>query len=210
MNFDDARPGTIPDLSGSGNDGKVVGTPAWVNGLFGKAIQLNAARGSYIEIPPGVGLDTLTISDSLTMMAWIYPTDEENFSDIICRGEWDALQLKGSNTVLNFYTNGWEGHEAFAPTPAGWNRHWHHIAGVTRFPYEELYIDGRLVATKRMEPRDPHGETGLSKYYNRPWTIGANATDPGRIFKGYIDDVMIFRKALTSEEINRLMMHLPE
>jgi hypothetical protein len=202
--------GMIPDLSGSGNDGKIVGTPVWVDGLFGKAIRLNAARGCYIEIPPGVGLDTLTLSDSLTMMAWIYPTEEENFSDIICRGDWDALQLKGSNTVLNFYTNGWEGHEAFAPTPAGWNRHWHHIAGVTRFPYEELYIDGRLVATKRMEPRDPHGETGLNKYYNSPWTIGANATDPSRIFKGYIDDVMIFKKALNPEEINRLMMHLPE
>jgi putative alpha-1,2-mannosidase len=210
MNFDEARAGMIPDLSGSGNDGKIVGTPVWVDGLFGKAIQLNAARGCYIEIPPGVGLDTLTLSDSLTMMAWIYPTEEENFSDIICRGDWDALQLKGSNTVLNFYTNGWEGHEAFAPTPAGWNRHWHHIAGVTRFPYEDLYIDGRLAATKRMEARDPHGETGLSKYYNSPWTIGANATDPSRIFKGYIDDVMIFKKALTPEEINRLMMHLPE
>jgi putative alpha-1,2-mannosidase len=208
MDFDEAPAGTIPDLSGSGNDGKIVGTPVWVNGLFGKAIRLNAARGCYIEIPPGVGLDTLTISDSLTMMAWIYPMEEENFSDIICRGDWDALQLKGSNTVLNFYTNGWEGHEAFAPTPAGWNRHWHHIAGVTHYPYEDLYIDGRLVASKRMEPRDPHGETGLSNYYDSPWTIGANATDPGRIFKGYIDDVMIFRKALTRDEINGLMMHL--
>jgi putative alpha-1,2-mannosidase len=219
MNFDDipagrdaagheAPAGTIPDLSGSGNDGKIVGTPVWVKGLFGKAIQLNAAKGAYIRIPPGVGLDTLTICDSLTMMAWIYPMEEENFSDIICRGDWNTLQVKGSNTVVNFYSDGWEGHEAFAPTPADWNRHWHHIAGVTHFPYEDLYIDGRLVASKRMEPRDPHGETGLSNYYNSPWTIGANATDPGRIFKGYIDDVMIFRKALTREEINALMMHL--
>jgi predicted alpha-1,2-mannosidase len=210
MNFDQGPADRIVDLSGSGNDGKVYGAPAWVNGLFGKAIRLNAAQGSYIEIPPGAGLDTLTQNDSLTMMAWIYPTEEENFSDIICRGDWDALQLKGSNTVINFYTNGWEGHEAFSPAPAGWNRRWHHIAGVTRYPDEELYIDGRLVAVKRMEPRDPQGETGLSNYYGHPWSIGANVTDPGRIFKGYIDDVMIFRKALTREEIDSLMMHLPE
>ena len=210
LNFDQGPADRIADLSAGGNDGKVYGTPHWVTGLFGSAIQLNAARGCYIEIPRGAGLDTLTQSDSLTMMAWIYPMDEENFSDIICRGDWDALQLKGSNTVVNFYTNGWEGHEAFAPVPAGWNRHWHHIAGVTRYPNEELYIDGRLVATKRMEPRDPHGETGLGTYYDHPWRIGANATDPGRVFKGYIDEVMIFRKALSGGEIGRLMMHLPE
>ena len=184
------------------------GTPKWVTGLFGKAVQLDAAHGTYIEVIPTNELDSLAHSDSLTMMAWIYPTGEENFSDILCRGDWAALQLKGSNTVINFYTGGWEGHEAFAPTPAGWNRHWHHIAGVTRAPYEELYVDGRLVAVKHMEPRDPNGETGLTDYSNHPWSIGRNDNDPGRIFKGYIDEVMLFHKALTREEINRIMMHL--
>jgi hypothetical protein len=134
--------------------------------------------------------------------------EEENFSDILCRGDWATLQLKASNTMVNFYTGGWEGHEAVAVTPAGWNRHWHHIAGVTRAPYEELYIDGRLAAVKRMEPRDPNGETGLSDYSNHPWSIGRNENDPTRIFKGYIEEPMLFHKALTREEINRVMMHL--
>ena len=174
-----------------------------------KAIQLDAPHGSYIELQAGRSLDTLTHSNSMTMMAWIYPMEEENFSDILCRGDWHTLQLKASNTVVNFYTAGWEGHEAFAPVPANWNRHWHHIAGVTRYPYEELYIDGRLVATKHMEPRDPNGETGLSDYSNHPWSIGRNDGDPTRLFKGYIDDVMIFGKALTPEDINKLMLHLP-
>jgi putative alpha-1,2-mannosidase len=186
----------------------IHGTPKWVPGLFGKAAQLNAAHGNYIELSPTKALDSLAHSDSMTMMAWIYPTEEENFSDIFCRGDWATLQLKASNTLINFYTGGWEGHEAFAPTPVDWNRHWHHIAGVTRAPYEELYIDGRLVAVKHMEPRDPNGETGLSDYSNHPWSIGRNENDPSRIFKGYIEEPMLFRKALTREEINRVMMHL--
>ena len=184
------------------------GTPKWVQGLFGKAVQLDAPHGSWLELSPTNALDSLAHSDTMTMMCWIYPTEEENFSDILCRGDWAALQLKASNTVVNFYTGGWEGHEASAPAPAGWNRHWHHIAGVTRSPYEELYIDGRLAAVKRMEPRDPNGETGLGDYSNHPWSIGRNDGDPSRIFKGYIDEPMLFRKALSVEEINRVMMHL--
>jgi predicted alpha-1,2-mannosidase len=186
----------------------VHGTPKWLPGLFGEAVQLDASRGNYIELTPTKALDSLAHSDSMTMMAWIYPTEEENFSDIFCRGDWATLQLKASNTMVNFYTGGWEGHEAVSPVPANWNRHWHHIAGVTRAPYEELYIDGRLVATKHMEPRDPNGETGLADYSNHPWSIGRNVSDPTRLFKGYIGEPMLFRKALTQEEINRVMMHL--
>ncbi len=59
-----------------------------------------------------------------------------------------------------------------------------------------------------MEPRDPNGETGLADYSNHPWSIGRNDNDPGRIFKGFIDEVMLFHKALTPEEINQVMMHV--
>lgn len=210
MDFDQGPSEQITDISGAGNNGKVHGNVKWVDGLFGKAIQTDATKDSYIEILSNSAMDSLAHSEALTMMAWIYPTEEENFADIICKGDWDALQIKGSNTVVNFCTGGWEGHEAFSAVPSGWNRHWHHIAGVTRQPYEELYIDGRLVAVKKMEPRDPNGETGTADYSHNTWNIGRNETDHTRIFKGYIDDVMIFRKALTAADINRLMLHVPE
>ncbi|MBN8851384.1 MAG: hypothetical protein BGO55_09220 [Sphingobacteriales bacterium 50-39] len=198
------------DRSGHHNDGLIHGTPRWVNGLFGRAVQLDAPHGSYIELKPGQSLDTLVRNEGMTMMVWVYPMEEENFADILCRGDWHTLQLKASNTVVNFYSAGWEGHEVFAPVPANWNRHWHHIAGVTRGDIEELYIDGRLSAVRRMEPRDPDGETGLTDYSNHPWNIGRNDADPTRVFKGYIDDVMIFDKALQPADIHRLMLHLPE
>jgi hypothetical protein len=198
------------DRSGQGNDGTIYGNPKYIQGLFGNAIQLDAPHGTYIELKAGRSLDTLVQKEGMTMMAWIYPMEEENFADILCRGDWHTLQLKASNTVVNFYSAGWEGHEAFAPVPQNWNRHWHHIAGVTRGDIEELYIDGHLSAVKQKEPRDPNGETGLTDYSNRPWSIGRNDGDPTRIFKGYIDDVMIFGKALPAVDINRLMLHLPK
>ncbi len=209
LNFDQGPGARVKDLSGKGNDGIVKGPVKWVDGLFGKAIQTDASVGSYIDFPAGSNLDMLRHNSTLTVMAWIYPMDEENFSDIISKGEWNGLQLKGGNTVINFYTSGWEGHEAYAEVPENWNRHWHHIAGVTSPSNEELYVDGRLVATKRMEARNPHGETRLNDYSQKPWNIGRNANAPERVFKGLIDEVMIFQKALTSEEIIQLMLHSP-
>jgi putative alpha-1,2-mannosidase len=209
LNFEQGPGSGVKDLSGQGNDGIVKGSVKWVDGLFGKAIQTDASVGSYIDFPAGSALDTLRHSPELTLMAWVYPMDEENFSDIISKGEWNSLQLKGGNTVINFYTGGWEGHEAYTEVPENWNRHWHHIAGVTRPPFEELYVDGRLVATKRMEARNPHGETRLNDYSQRPWNIGRNANAPERVFKGLIDEVMIFEKALTPDQITALMLHIP-
>lgn len=209
LNFDQGPEAHVMDFSGRGNTGIVKGNVKWVNGLFGKAIQTDAAAGSYIEFPASSNLDTLRHASSLTMMAWIYPMEEENFSDIISKGEWNSLQLKGGNKVINFYSGGWEGHEAYAEAPPDWSRHWHHLAGVSRPPLEELYVDGRLAATKQMEARDPRGETGLNDYSHNLWNIGRNANSPERVFKGYIDDVMIFGKALTRDEIVNLMLHAP-
>ena len=144
---------------------------------------------------------------TLTMMAWVKPINEKNFSDIISKGDWNALQLKGSNQLINFYSSGWEGHEATATVPINWNQHWHHLAGVADGTYFKLYIDGQLVENKKGELRNPKGETGMSDYSNNLWNIGRNETAVDRVFNGYIDDVMIFKNALKQEQIIDLMLH---
>jgi hypothetical protein len=145
----------------------------------------------------------------MTMMAWVYPREEENFSDILSRGDWNDLEIKGGNTVINFFSGGWEGHEVSCAVPDSWNRHWHHIAGVTEGPCQKLYIDGRLAAVKTMEARDERGETGLLDYASGNWRIGSNESNPERIFKGLIEDVMVFTRALGPEDIRALMLRLP-
>jgi predicted alpha-1,2-mannosidase len=207
LDFDEEPGTTIQDFSGQNNNGIVKGKLNWVEGIFGKAIQTDASQGNYIEFPDSSSLSKAGESAELTMMAWVYPMDEQNFSDIISKGEWISLQLKGSNRLINFYANGWEGHEATADVPENWNRHWHHLAGVSDGTDYKLYVDGQLVETKKGELRDPHGETGTANYSNSSWNIGRNAGAPDRVFKGYIDDVMIFQKALDQHQIVDLMEH---
>ena len=207
LNFDQPETAAITDFSGQRNDGIVSGNLNWVDGIFGKAIQTNASAGNYISFPDSTSLDKSGALTTLTMMAWVKPMDEKNFSDIISKGDWNALQLKGSNQLINFYSNGWEGHEATATVPENWNQHWHHLAGVADGTYFKLYVDGKLVETKKGELRNPKGETGMSDYSNNLWNIGRNETALDRVFNGYIDDVMIFKNALTQEQVIDLMLH---
>jgi hypothetical protein len=208
MDFDEGPSAEIKDFSGQGNNGIVMGNLKWVQGMFGKAVQTDASQGDYIRFPDSGSLAKTSQGTSLTMMAWIYPIDEQNFSDIISKGDWNCLQLKGSNHLIDFYTGGWEGHEAIASVPENWNRHWHHLAGVADGTDYRLYVDGKLAVIKKGELRDPHGETGTTDYSGSPWNIGRNASSPDRVFKGYIDDVMIFKKALNQQQVMSLMLHI--
>lgn len=208
FDFDEGETNSIRDFSGNGNNGMVKGKLNWVQGIYGKAIQTNASKGNYIEFQDISPHDSSRQSKKLTMMAWVYPEEEKNFADIISKGDWNGLQLKGSNQIINFYANGWEGHEAMASVPPNWNRHWHHLAGVTDGTDYKLYVDGKLVQTKEGEKRNPRGETGTANYSGLPWNIGRNEGSPDRVFNGYIDDVMIFRKALNQQQIENLMLHI--
>ena len=207
MDFNEAHAPVIHDFSGSGNNGMVKGNLKWVKGIFGEAVQTNASAGTYIAFPDSSSLNQLAETKALTIMAWVYPRDEKNFADIISKGDWNSLQVKGSNQLINFYTNGWEGHEATATVPENWNQHWHHLAGVADGSYFHLYVDGKLVATKKGELRNPKGETGIANYSNSPWNIGRNETAPDRVFNGFIDEVMIFRSALNRQQVFDLMIH---
>ena len=48
--FDENKGDTAKDASGNGNDGTIMGTPQWVNGKFGKALELNGV-GDYVDLP---------------------------------------------------------------------------------------------------------------------------------------------------------------
>lgn len=144
----------------------------------------------------------------LTMMVWVYPIEEVGLADILTRGDWNNIQVKQNNTLLNAYIGGWEDREAYAQVPENWNRNWHHIAAVLNGKYQKLYVDGKLAGIKEIEPRNPLGETGLSDYSNRPWNIGRNAASSERIFHGLIDDVRVYQKALTPEEICNIMLYI--
>lgn len=80
---------------------------------------------------------------------------------------------------------------------------WHHFAGTYDGRYTKLYIDGVLRNTI-----DSSTNSGISYSCNNNLIIGAEASQgtltDGSYFSGKIDDVRIYNRALTGDEIQKL------
>ena len=210
FNFDEGPGQTVEDLSGSGNNSMVHWDVKCVDGLFGKAVQTNAPEGSYIEVPNNPDPEGKTYFTELTMMLWVYPMEEVGFADILTNDDLNVIQVKAGNTVVNVYSGGAADRQAYARVPENWNRNWHHVAAVLQGKYQKLYLDGKLAGIKEIEPRSPLRESRFRDYPYIPWNIGRNGSSTNRIFKGLVDDVRVYNKALSSEDISNIMLYINE
>ncbi len=195
----------IEDFSYLNNPAIVHGGVEWVDGIFGKAIKTNAFKEAFVEIPNHAKYDKIANGKVMTIMLWVYPMDEKNFSDIISKGDLNVIQVRASNTEVNYYSGGYQRGEAYTLLPTDWNRNWHHLAGVSDGQSLKLYIDGQLMVTKPLE--EGINFTGTTDH---SWNIGRNASHPDRVFDGYIDQLMIFEKALSAKEINEFMLFMKD
>lgn len=201
--FNEVDSRKIKDFSDLKNDALAHGNIEWVDGIFGKAIKTNANQNAFIEIPDHPGYKSIANGKTMSILLWIYPTDEKNFADIISKGDLNVIQIRASNMEVNYYSGGYQRGEAYTLLPGNWNRNWHHLAGVSDGKSLTLYINGQLMVKKVLE--DQLNFTGTT---NDPWNIGRNAANPDRVFDGYIDHVMVFDKALNEKEVNELMLFM--
>ena len=58
--FDEGNGKKLKDSSGQDNHGETIGKASWVNGKFGKALELDGASGG-VKISPGLELKTLLL-----------------------------------------------------------------------------------------------------------------------------------------------------
>lgn len=193
LDFDEGSGKVAKDKSGFGNDAKLVNTPKWVDGKYGKGIQ--TADQGYLELPTTPSLDIT--GDTLTMACWFKPMDEQDYSDFFTKGDYNVLKMQ-TPEVVNFFAGGWARAECTADVPADWNKKWHHIAGVSDVGVLRVYIDGKLAATL-----DAPGSIESTSF---PWNIGRNAEAPdGRDTEGVLDDVRLYKEALSEADIVKVM-----
>jgi hypothetical protein len=77
------------------------------------------------------------------------------------------------------------------------NKHWHHIVGVRQGSLLKLYYDGILENVTNAPSLGSLDNTG-------PLTIGSSTLTNTQYFTGNIDDVLIYNRALTDDEIQQL------
>jgi len=197
----------VYDDSGNGCNGKIAGGVKRVDGIFGKALKFDGRHGSKVVIPDRPNLH---ITEELTVSFWFrcdeFPVKEKDWKvakvDSAClfskNWNWRCRILPYRRIIASMGSPRWKLKvlEYSQPIKIG---KWYHIAYVWSVSQSKftLYIDGKK------EKEITEGIFRLRDEKNKPLLLGE---DPGNWnpFNGCIDEVRIYNRALSSEEISKL------
>jgi len=151
-----------------------------------------------LDNPPG-----LQISGEITLSAWINALATDGDRDVIAHGfRWNPDQEVSLRISSGKYHMGtWDGsnHAAEADIPSGDVGTWIHLCGVYDGTAYLLYRNGVQIGLQS----DPTGAIPV----DAEWGIGGRpVADPAelRLFRGLIDDVRTYSRALSSGEVAAL------
>ena len=195
--------GVVHDASGAGNDGRVYGATWVADGKFGGAYHFSITNlNDRIVIPNS----DLLNPDYLTISAWIKTADTDGFWNRIVDKHCDqgyCLDLGG-----DYYGKAARGKLNFESPGAGLisdrtlaDNRWHQVAVTFDGKVVSLYIDGAGKSRTLKNPRT------LAK---TEWdlcignTVIDYATGDFLAYDGLIDEVRIYNRALSAEEIKAL------
>jgi len=207
--FDIINDNIARDSSKNETNGKLVGMDKdefLVKGKFGNALMFNG--NNWIDIKPS---RSLRLNEDYSLSVWINPFDMprnmERFiidSDFWRSGSRYSLVLH--NGFVRFMHNyvGLDNEGNIIQVPYGEaglvRNRWHHIAAVSTKDELQLYVDGEIKAVK------PYSKKNQFKK-DVSLRIGGR-TDPPQLecFKGLVDDVAIWNRALTTLEVKKLWL----
>jgi hypothetical protein len=193
--------GYAADISSNNNQGTLtymdLGT-CWVDGKYGKALSFDGIN-DYVNCG---NASSLSLTDAITVEAWFRPHAWPAVASVHPISKWTKWQISDANYVMYFYGPGSAYQKICFYGNAGgtWRAlspaylipaldAWYHIAWTySATAGGKLYINGVLQA-------------GSTSGYG---ALATNAADfkIGDVFNGAIDEVKIYSRALSKEEIN--------
>jgi len=198
-----------------GNDGYIVPTnyppaSAYVAGVKGAAFDFNNIN--FISVPASDLLD-VGQGEGLTVEGWIYPqsvqtpivewTDTNEFGVFLAMGYTSSYGLEGSVTDTEGHL-----HPIRSGSVFGFGG-WQHFA----LTYDKasgvgsLYAGGTLIASTNMGTFTPKTDTGLLVGYHPRYPgsfVYGGPPISDRRMVGAIDELAIYRRALSGDEIRQL------
>lgn len=201
------------DSSGKGNHGTVVGTPEFTEGVLGKAIHLtnpDGVAGEYKEARQYVNFgepDDLKFGTGDFSVLFWYKSDGADPEEVAVIGnkDWNSGGNEGlaiadfrDGMGLNFTAAG-EGRLDTDRVSAATDNEWHHIAAVfDRDDVMSLYVDGEKMSEKDIKSRA--GKT----IDVTDFVLGADGFKRFGVKDSYIDELLVYKKAFTKEEIQEM------
>jgi len=186
--------GDASDSSGHDLHGTEMGNPTYEAGVFGQAISLDG-DGDYVDCGAPPEFD---ITDYITFTYWIKVVEfDKQWNTVLSRGDDSWRSSRASlNNFMEAAVGGTTGEYTYGVTPVD-DGEWHHVGWVYDGTMNYLYVDGEVDATE-----ESTGQITVSSY---PLWIGDNSQATGRYWTGLIDDLQIYNRALTQEEVQRIM-----
>jgi len=212
--LDEGEGKTAVDWSGHGHHGAVLGEPPWVEGVDGGALDLE-----YGNTNDGVSAEAFDVAGgAITLAAWVRPESfSQNDGRIITKASGTSTNdhlwmlstvASGSDYVLRFRLKTDDGQDTatlVASSGALTTGEWAHAAATWDGAAMVIYKDGVEVG------RGAKGGAAVATNPGLKISIGNHfsGTTGARPWDGLIDDVRVYDKALTADELAEAMRGNP-
>lgn len=194
FSFDELDGDTVPDLSQYGNDGSIAGSPELAAGKFGNALKLNG-QSDWVEVPHA---DILTVDTNVTVMAWI--NAERHMGPNNQR--WQGILSKGNSPrSYSFYTEspseclhlsaGGSGSVCTGKIPLN---EWTHVVAQVEDGTHRYWLNGEHAG-------EFDGKNALPGAADTAAVLVGKTHEGNREFLGLIDEVRVWNRALSMEEV---------
>jgi FtsP/CotA-like multicopper oxidase with cupredoxin domain len=189
---------TVHDSTGNGHHG-TIGTARWAlnAGRYGHALSFDGTAGCLVSIANSIGLE---LTAALTIEAWVKPT--------ISSGPAQTIVAKDYGKSIAYGLYAWRGQgpaslvqvdctDIVSVRQGGLPANtWAHVAMTYDGKVLRMYVNGVESAKRAV--------TGALEHSAGTLRIGGNGA-LGQYFKGLIDEVRIYNRALTALEVQQDM-----
>jgi hypothetical protein len=195
--FDEGTGNVVKDSSGAGNHGTITGA-TWTAGRYGSGLTFDGV-GNWVTIENAPALD---LSTGMTLEAWVRPASTTGWQSVLYK------ERSGEGLSWGLYSTDDSAPPAvYVSLPADKWSHatgvsmlslnaWTHIVGTYDGISQKLYVNGVMVRSRNV--------AGAALPSDGPLRIGGNSISipyGGQFFKGVIDEIRIYNRALTQAEI---------
>jgi hypothetical protein len=193
-NFNSGTGTTLVDSSGSNNNGTLTNGPTWTtSGKYGQALSFDGIDDRVI-VPDANCLD---LKSAITLEAWVYPSTNLSGRETI------LLKEQPGDLVYALYANGSKNHPygyiyigaeqvVQGKTKLSLNT-WSHMALTYDGSTLKLYVNGQLA--------DSRSQAGSLVTSSGVLSIGSTGVWSKENFLGRIDEIRIYNRALTQQQI---------
>jgi len=190
--------GNLNDSSGNNRNGTPFGSAAYLVGKIGQAISLDGVR-DYVEI---TGYKGILGGRAFSIAAWVQSASTGDVTMV----SW-GTQAGGQRVDFRLYqgrlrvehgAGNLQGNTVLA------DGQWHHVAltvsenAPISYPAVKLYLDGLDDSQTTTDPDT------FNIVANVDVNIGRRGTNNDRLFPGSLDDVRIYKRVLSQEEVASL------